>query len=179
MTDCIDKSDDRTTGAAVGAPVGAPVPTPQSDRQYWMSVLARAPGDAIRHCYQALTQEQTSRLPGFEHIRAPEIGMIMTRGRAGGTGAQFNLGEVTATRCSIRLESGEVGHAYATGRDKEKAELSAYLDALLQTELFSGPVRDHVIVPLATEAQARQAETRKKAAATKVEFFTMVRGEDE
>ena len=60
----------------------------------------------------------------------------MARGRPGGDGAPFNLGEMTVTRCTVRLEDGTVGHAYVAGRDMRQAELAAVLDAVLQ-----GPAR--------------------------------------
>ena len=110
-------------------------------------------------------------------LRAPEIGAVMTRGRTGGGGAAFNLGEATATRCSIRLASGEEGHAYALGRDKRKARLSALCDALMQTDA-SIHVQDRILSPLAAEEQASRDDQSRKAAATKVEFFTMTRGDD-
>ena len=116
--------------------------------------------------------------PSFTLLRAPEIGLVMTRGRVGGTGAQFNLGEATAVRCSVRLSTGEVGHSYALGRDKRKAEIAALCDALLQTERAE-EIRAKIIAPIeATLRDAREAKARK-AAATKVEFFTMTRGEDD
>ena len=115
--------------------------------------------------------------PDFTWLRPPEIGSVMVQGRAGGTGAPFNLGEMTVTRCALKLAGGEVGHAYLQGRRKDDAEAAALIDALMQTERADA-LREAVIAPLKAElagaAQARAA----RAAATKVEFFTMVRGED-
>lgn len=116
--------------------------------------------------------------PEVEYLRPAETGMVMTRGRAGGTGDRFNLGEMTVTRCSVRLVDGIVGHAYVSGRNKRHAELAAILDALLQREDSGGHVRRTVIEPLAARQAARRAEQARKAAATRVEFFTLVRGED-
>jgi alpha-D-ribose 1-methylphosphonate 5-triphosphate synthase subunit PhnG len=84
---------------------------------------------------------------------------------------------MTVTRCALSLEDGTVGHAYVQGRDKEKARQAALLDALMQT-VAADTVRAKVLEPLAAEL-AEKAEARAaKAAATKVDFFTMVRGED-
>lgn len=117
-------------------------------------------------------------LPPHALLRGPEIGTVMVHGRQGGTGAPFNLGEMTVTRCSVRLECGTVGHAHVQGRSKDHARRAAVLDALLQTEAALG-LRDSVLVPLMrVEAENRDAAARK-AAATRVEFFTMVRGESE
>ncbi len=101
---------------------------------------------------------------------------MMVQGRAGATGAAFNLGEVTVTRASVRLDCGTIGHAMVQGRDLHKAERAALLDALLQTS--SGDrLQQDVLAPLQA-AEAAEAERRaRRAAATKVDFFTMVRGE--
>src|SRR3712207_1451045 len=115
-------------------PPGTPSPgTPRDkppstdERRRWMAVLARADADAIaRHL------EFCGRLPGYVRLRGPESGLVMVRGRTGGSGAPFNLGEMTVTRCSIRTEDGPIGHAYIAGRDERRAELAALVDAMLQ-----------------------------------------------
>lgn len=101
----------------------------------------------------------------------------MLRGRAGATGAPFNLGEMTVTRCAIRLACGTVGHGHVQGRDRTHALRAATLDALLQTAR-GAELHHSVLMPLAqAEAEARQTRAGK-AAATKVEFFTLVRGDN-
>ena len=102
----------------------------------------------------------------------------MVHGRIGGTGQPFNLGEMTVTRCALRLASGAVGHAHVQGRDKAHAIRAAVLDALMQTA-DAATVRATVLQPLAQEEAQRRATRAAKAAATKVEFFTLVRGEDQ
>ena len=101
----------------------------------------------------------------------------MVRGRMGGTGAPFNLGEMSVTRCALTLPTGEVGHAYVQGRDKDHATRAALVDALMQTSR-SEEVQTAVLDPLTEEAATVKTARAAKAAATKVEFFTMVRGED-
>ncbi len=101
----------------------------------------------------------------------------MVRGRASGTGAPFNLGEMTVTRCALRLDCGTVGHAYIQGRNKADAEAAAITDALMQTEQANA-VREHVLNPLEQARCAAKASRAAKAAATKVDFFTLVRGDD-
>jgi alpha-D-ribose 1-methylphosphonate 5-triphosphate synthase subunit PhnG len=137
-------------------------------RKAWFAVLARATGDELREVLAAAPA-----LPGFTRLRGPETGMAMVRGRAGGAGAAFNLGEMTVTRCSIRDDAGRVGHAYAAGRDGGQAELFARLDAVLQDpELF--PVyHAAVVAPLQAAQAARRLVTAQKAAATDVKFFTL------
>jgi alpha-D-ribose 1-methylphosphonate 5-triphosphate synthase subunit PhnG len=143
-----------------------------TERQVWMGLTARAPqGRLAALCTAARIA------PAFERLRPPEIGTVMVRGRAGGTGAPFNLGEVTVTRASVRLAMGAVGHGYVQGRDKAAAEWAAIVDALMQ-----GPeadmIRREVLDPIATELTDGAKARAAKAAATKVEFFTLVRGED-
>ncbi len=142
-------------------------------RQAWMGVLARAPQDALMALWDGLQLN-----PTYEWLRAPEIGGVMVRGRTGGTGAPFNLGEMTVTRCSLVLEDGTVGHGYVQGRSRDKARTAALVDALMQTG-SADMVRAKVIDPLAREMQATKTARAAKAAATKVEFFTMVRGENQ
>lgn len=101
----------------------------------------------------------------------------MTRGRVGADSAPFNLGEATATRCSVRLDGDVDGHSYALGRDKRKAEIAALCDALMQTDR-SATIAERILAPLAQARRGREAAAAKKAAATKVEFFTMTRGDD-
>ena len=111
----------------------------------------------------------------YDWLRPPETGAVMVRGRAGGTGVPFNLGEMTVTRCALRLAGGQEGHAYVAGRSRQKAGIAALCDALMQDPEQAGAVRDRVLIPLAeTAAEARDA-LAAKAAATRVEFFTMSR----
>lgn len=148
------------------------MPDPVTDRQRWMSLLAKAPEAMLDRLFSGLGPE-----PAFDWVRPPEVGSVMVRGRTGGTGAAFNLGEMTVTRCVLRLASGQTGHAYVQGRAKAKARQAALVDALMQGP-EAATVRARIVEPLA-EALAEAKRTRAaKAAATKVEFFTMVRGED-
>ncbi len=140
------------------------------DRQAWLSTFAIAPhADLIARAAPFDAPAQT--------LRAPEIGSVMVRGRAGGTGAPFNLGEMTVTRCSVRIGDHD-GHGWVQGRSKPAARAAAILDALLQGERAS-EVEAAVIKPLAEAAQTRRDARAKKAEATKVDFFTLVRGEDQ
>lgn len=144
----------------------------ENTRKDWMGLLAKAPEGRVA----ALLDAAMSR-PGFTWLRPPEIGSTMVRGRAGGTGAPFNLGEMTVTRCALTLESGEVGHAYIQGRRKADAEAAALVDAMMQGAQ-ADEVRAAVLDPLAAEVAVAKGARAAKAAATKVEFFTMTRGED-
>jgi alpha-D-ribose 1-methylphosphonate 5-triphosphate synthase subunit PhnG len=138
-----------------------------------MSVLALAPAEQLEARWSAL-----GLTPGYRRLRGPEIGLVMVRGRAGGTGARFNLGEMTVTRCTVQLEDGTLGHAWIGGRERRHAELAAVLDALLQDPAQTTALTEQVVEPLARAQQERREAAAARAAASRVEFFTMVRGED-
>ncbi len=146
-----------------------PTPAPETAaRQRWMSVLARASADAI-----AAQLEGAPTLPPSTVLRGPESGLVMMRGRAGGGGSPFNLGEMSVTRCTVRNAQGFVGHAYVQGRDQHQARLAAELDAALQDPARHAALAQAVIAPLAATQQAARDEAAAKAAATRVQFFTM------
>jgi alpha-D-ribose 1-methylphosphonate 5-triphosphate synthase subunit PhnG len=138
-----------------------------------MAVLAASDAASI-----ALHLTQLGALPQAQTIRAPECGLVMVRGRIGGDGPAFNLGEATVSRAAIRLASGEVGFGYVLGRDTEKARLIAHCDALLQEHRFRGAIEARVIAPLREVQKARSQAVSEQSAATRVDFFTLVRGED-
>ncbi len=137
-------------------------------RRGWMAVLARAEAEAI-----AAGLGQIADLPDWSVLRGPESGLVMVRGRAGGGGAAFNLGEMSVTRCTVRIASGEVGHAYIAGRDRRRAELAAAVDALMQRADLRPALDRAVIAPLARAQAAQRQAVAAKAAATQVQFFTM------
>lgn len=98
----------------------------------------------------------------------------MVRGRMGGSGRPFNLGEMTVTRCVVQLDDDTAGVAYVTGRDRNRAQLAALADALLQT----GRLPLSALEPLRQAQQEKLNQRSEAVATTKVDFFTLVRGED-
>ena len=141
-------------------------------RTAWLAVLARA-------TWAQLDAHQPSAdfLVKLQQVRPPEIGMVMLRGRVGGTGNPFNLGEATVVRSAVRLGDGPLGVSYALGRDKRHSALAAVFDALLQDPEHHDRLQASLIAPLANaQAQARTA-IQNTMASSKVEFFTFVRGE--
>jgi alpha-D-ribose 1-methylphosphonate 5-triphosphate synthase subunit PhnG len=149
-----------------------PQPDPQQTRRRnAMSVLANAPVERIAACLEAVV------IPAHEIARQPENGLVMVRGRIGGDGAPFNLGEASVSRAAIRLSSGEVGFGYVLGRDSEKARLIALCDALIQNDMLATEVEQKIIVPLRNELEAVRAKRAAETAATRVDFYTLVRGE--
>jgi alpha-D-ribose 1-methylphosphonate 5-triphosphate synthase subunit PhnG len=143
----------------------------QQRRQAAMRVLAHAPTVEIAARLAPMP------LPPHEELRAPENGLVMVRGRIGGDGAPFNLGEATVSRAAIRLASGEVGFGYVLGRDREKARLIALCDAMIQVDLHADAVETRIVAPLRAEMVARRRQVSSESAATRVDFYTMVRGE--
>lgn len=142
-------------------------------RRRWMGILAKAQPAELAEAWERLKLAVPHDL-----LRAPEVGMAMVRGRMGGDGAPFNLGEMTVTRCAVALEGGITGFAWVAGRDRRHAELAAVCDALLQDPRHRDRVMRTVIAPLA-EAQAQRRDDRaRRAAATRVDFFTLARGEN-
>ncbi|MDA9438469.1 phosphonate metabolism protein PhnG [Bradyrhizobium sp. CCBAU 51745] len=136
-----------------------------------MAVLAHAEAGEIAACLRTIP------LPGHQDLREPENGLVMLRGRVGGDGAPFNLGEATVSRAAVRLASGEVGFGYTLGRNSEKARLIALCDALVQSRDFGAAVERDVIAPLREQLMVRRKQQAEETAATKVDFYTMVRGE--
>ena len=138
-----------------------------------MSVLAQAEPEDVEESWNELEER-----PPYRLLRGPEAGSVMVRGRAGGTGAPFCLGEMTVTRCSVALDDGRVGHAYVQGRSAPHAERAAVFDALLQDPLRQASLEMTVIQPLAERREAARRKMAARVAGTRVEFFTMVRGEE-
>lgn len=145
---------------------------PNARRKAWLGLLAKSPAKEVAQLW-------TNANAAADHtiLRVPEIGGVMVRGRAGAVGAAFNLGEMTVTRASVKLNDGTVGHGYVQGRDKDHALQTALIDALMQTEK-GAEIEASILTPLQDAMNARKSTRAAKAAATKVDFFTMVRGED-
>jgi len=144
-----------------------------ASRQRRMAVLARASYDDLVSLWRALDLD-----PECQVIRGPETGLVMLQGRMGGGGDAFNLGEATVTRASVRISGDQIGHAYMLGRDHKKARLAAVIDALAQDPAMAARLDDAVVAPLEARLAASDEKHRAETEATRVNFFTMVRGED-
>jgi alpha-D-ribose 1-methylphosphonate 5-triphosphate synthase subunit PhnG len=154
-----------------------PLQPEQAARRRWMAVLARAGVAELEAAWHTLAAP-----PAFQWLRKPETGLAMLRGRAGGSGVKFNLGEASLTRCALRsLDApggGNTGVAYVLGRSHRHAELAAQFDALLQDAAWRASIQRGVIARLAAAQEARRDAASRKAAATRVDFYTLVRGEN-
>lgn len=141
-------------------------------RREAMSVLGRSPSAEI---VQLLA---TIAIPAHDDLRAGENGLVMLRGRIGGDGAPFNLGEASVSRAAVRLSSGEVGVGYTLGRDSSKARMIALCDAMIQSSSYRAQIERCVIAPLRSKLQRARQQRAAETAATRVDFYTLVRGED-
>jgi alpha-D-ribose 1-methylphosphonate 5-triphosphate synthase subunit PhnG len=144
----------------------------QSMRREAMAVLATSNAAQI-----ARQLDLVGPIPQSEKLRPSESGLVMVRGRIGGDGAPFNLGEATVTRAAVKLQTGETGFSYVLGRDAAKARLIALCDALMQSAIYRSLVERHVLAPIRTRVNAAREHKQGQVAATRVEFFTLVRGE--
>lgn len=145
---------------------------PIEARQMLMGLLARATKPEFDAAF-AVIADAVEVLP----VRGPETGLVMVRGRIGGGGDPFNLGEVTVSRATVRLADGTVGHGQRLGTDKELARLAAVFDALFQGETHRG-VADALAHTVAARIAQEDRKRDSEAAATRVDFFTLVRGDD-
>ncbi|MEN0115094.1 MAG: phosphonate C-P lyase system protein PhnG [Agrobacterium cavarae] len=145
----------------------------QEARKRAAGLLARATVEELLNCWSALDAK-----PQVEKVRGPETGLVMVRGKIGGGGSPFNLGEATVTRATVKLSSGTIGHAHALGTSRKQAWYAAIADALWQEETTRPLVEREVLSVVASRLEKRKTSAIQQTAATRVDFFTMVRGDD-
>jgi alpha-D-ribose 1-methylphosphonate 5-triphosphate synthase subunit PhnG len=63
------------------------------------------------------------------------------------------------------------------GRDRQKARMIALCDALVQSDEFAGAVEAKVLAPLRAAVISEHNRKAAETAATRVDFYTLVRGE--
>nr|WP_250809151.1 phosphonate C-P lyase system protein PhnG [Neorhizobium tomejilense] len=136
-------------------------------------LLARATTNELHAAWEKLPAK-----PEVKPVRGPETGLVMVRGRIGGGGAPFNLGEATVTRATVLLASGTAGHAQALGTAKANVRLAAIFDALWQEDGTRDFVEATLLGPIEARIATEDKQKAEETAATRVDFFTMVRGDD-
>lgn len=141
-------------------------------RQEALALLARASHDELSTPLQARWSDIES-----QDLKAPEIGMVMVRGRVYGDGPPFNLGEATVTRSVVQIGSGARGYGQRLGREPKSARMAAILDALWQDSAHRDDVERLVLSPVRARLNAERLRSQAETAATKVDFFTLVRGD--
>ena len=138
-----------------------------------MELLARAPLPLLEQALHA----HSHTTPRW--LRPPETGLMMIQGRAGGTGDRFNVGEVTVTRCALRLSSATerdpVGVAYVLGRSHRHAFLAALADALLADPALREDLEHNLLAPIRSSLTTGRLAREQRAHSSKVEFFTVAR----
>jgi alpha-D-ribose 1-methylphosphonate 5-triphosphate synthase subunit PhnG len=145
-------------------------------RQRWMRAFALGGTDSLEKGLAGLRT-----VPAYTFLRRPEAGMILLAGRAGNTGRRFNCGEMLVTRCAVRMGAadGDVsGHAYVAGNRPRHAEIAAVLDALMQQPEYAERLEKDLVAPLLAARERARRETAAETARTRVDFFTLTRGED-
>ncbi|EOO9230700.1 phosphonate C-P lyase system protein PhnG [Escherichia coli] len=138
-------------------------------RQHWMSVLAHSQPAELAARLNALNITAN-----YEVIRAAETGLVQIQARMGGTGERFFAGDATLTRAAVRLTDGTLGYSWVLGRDKQHAERCALMQ---QTRHFQN-LSETLIAPLDADRMARIAARQAEVNASRVDFFTMVRGDN-
>ncbi|HCL64950.1 MAG TPA: phosphonate C-P lyase system protein PhnG [Rhizobium sp.] len=147
--------------------------TPAPERKRVVDLLARIGTQDLARAWDALPEQ-----PQVQMLRGPEIGLVMVRGRIGGGGAPFNLGEATVSRATVRLSNGLVGHGHILGANLKRAKLAAVFDALWQDPARRPLIEEQLLQPAAARIAEENRSKSEEAAGTRVDFFTMVRGED-
>ena len=120
-------------------------------RQRAMGALACMPPALLAERYAALAH----RLPAAVPVRGPKVGLVMLRGRAGGGGAAFNLGEASVVRATVKLDTGEVGHAMILGRETDRARMAAHLDAVWQRPDWRLRIEEDFVAPRSRRRPSR------------------------
>jgi alpha-D-ribose 1-methylphosphonate 5-triphosphate synthase subunit PhnG len=139
-------------------------------RRMAMAVLAAASAEELRGAVSRVAD-----LGAVEDLKMPETGLVMLRGRIGGDGALFNIGEATVTRAVVRLNTGEIGYGVRLGRDAAAARDAAILDALWQSSRMRGHIEAAVLRPISERQRGGREARSRQAAATRVDFFTLAR----
>jgi alpha-D-ribose 1-methylphosphonate 5-triphosphate synthase subunit PhnG len=154
-------------GEATGAPETAA-------RQALMRACAEASEEELETALAGLGQ-----LPSYRDLKAPQTGLVMLRGCIGGTGAPFNVGEATVTRAAVQLANGTIGFSYLLGRSARRARMAALVDALGQdSHERRQRLETALVAPVAARRAGERARQGAETAATRIDFFTLVRGED-
>ena len=141
----------------------------QEARRDWLAILVRVPANEV---IAASNEFDFS----VVILKGPEVGLLMTNGRIHSTGRPFHLGEVSLTKCVLKDDQGLLGYGHIIGRNKQQAKAIALFDLALQRINSAEPalIRLNAWKEEVAEIEAMESEAVEK---TRVDFFTMVRGE--
>lgn len=145
----------------------------ENQRSRWMAVLAHSLPHELASRWAELELA-----PQYQVIRQPETGLVQIQARMGATGQRFFAGDTTITRAVVQLSNGIYGYSYLLGRDKAHAERCAAIDALMQDKAHFHALQETLIAPLADNREQRLAKRRAEVNTSRVDFFTLVRGDN-
>jgi len=141
-------------------------------RQEWIALLAKADPFLLKKA-----EKQLGKGIEYAYITKPETGMIMVRARADNKKSGFCLGEISVTKCILKIEKKIMGYAMVMGSDHDHAKNAALFDGLLQIPEYSSKLMQTLIPELKKISRNEKKKQAKQNQDTKVEFFTMKRGE--
>jgi alpha-D-ribose 1-methylphosphonate 5-triphosphate synthase subunit PhnG len=144
-------------------------PNTIEQRREWISLLGSADPRFLEDQKKNLNLDLAP-----DYMVPPETGMVMMQARQDGAGNRFNLGEVTVSRCILKVND-VMGYAMVMGPDLHHAELAAFFDALFQMPDLD--LRNALVSELRRMKNKRHAQDAAEVQTSKVEFFTMKRGE--
>ena len=144
----------------------------EKNRKEWITLL----GSADPVDLEAAIKELANKVE-ITHVMKPETGMIMVQAKADGSNGRFNLGEVTVSRCVLEVNNNFMGTSWVMGSDLRHAELAALFDALLQDPDTHDQLATTLIKELKAKQTAKNERLARDASDTRVEFFTLKRGE--
>ncbi len=147
--------------------------TQLTERQHWMSVLAHSTASQLDALWQTVALQ-----PAYTPVRPAEIGLTRLQARMGGSGKSFVMGAATVTRAVVQLTDGTLGFSYVLGRDKAHAERCALVDALMQQPETHALIHEKIIAPLAALRHEQRQVRAQQIASSKVDFFTLMRGDN-
>ena len=139
-------------------------------RPEWISIFSKTNESLLKNSLDHINFKEN-----YDVLLGPEIGSIMIQGRAGGSGDKFNLGEATLTKCIVKFQE-KTGYSYHLGRNLIKSEYGAILDALMQIESYHSKLLMYV-KEFQEEIQKEKTKIIAGSSESKVDFFTMVRGD--
>ena len=144
----------------------------RKERQNWIRILSGADTSRLILEYKklAISVPHTT-------ISGPETGLIMVQARADGSGPRFNLGEMSVSKCLLKVDDRYLGYGMVMGSEPEHARLAALFDGLLQHPDFSSQLKRDLIQKLEQEQKEAEKKMTQETGKSRVEFFTMKRGE--
>ena len=145
-------------------------------RKEWMEFLCIADPTDLESVKNNLDASHDIPLD-YTYIVKPETGLIMVQAKADGSRTRFNLGETTVSRCILKIKEQYTGASWIIGSDLQHAKNAALFDALLQDPEYNEKLTELLFRKLEKKQNAKNIKLKQDIEKTKVEFFTLKRGE--